>query len=226
MNQPPAPQPQQPYPPQMGQPMYPTPPPTPAPRKPWVARHKVLTGIGALLVLGVGSSLVRGGSGTTPATTAPVVASSTVAKTTSAQPATSTTSTTTTQAPAPASTTTTTAPAAPAAPALSPQQELAAQAAENYLRLSGFSRAGLIKQLSSEAGDGYSVKDATAAVDSLSIDWNEQAVRSAEAYLKLTAFLLELQQSVVDVWRRVHQGAGASAKHTRHAPGTADPPQR
>jgi len=38
------------------------------------------------------------------------------------------------------------------------------------------------------AGEGYSVADATAAVDSLNVDWNEEAVRSAESYLKYSAF--------------------------------------
>lgn len=52
----------------------------------------------------------------------------------------------------------------------------------------GFSRDGLIQQLSSSSGDGYDVADATAAVDSLSVDWNEQAVRSAESYLSMMGF--------------------------------------
>jgi hypothetical protein len=54
--------------------------------------------------------------------------------------------------------------------------------------MSGFSRAGLIQQLSSDAGDGYSVSDATAAVESLSVDWNENAARSARDYLDMTGF--------------------------------------
>jgi len=52
----------------------------------------------------------------------------------------------------------------------------------------GFSRDGLIHQLSSDAGDGYSVADATVAVDSLNIDWNKQAVRSAKKYLSIMGF--------------------------------------
>jgi len=54
--------------------------------------------------------------------------------------------------------------------------------------MSGFSRRGLIEQLSSEAGNGYDVADATAAVDSLAVDWNEQAARSAKQYLEMTGF--------------------------------------
>lgn len=66
--------------------------------------------------------------------------------------------------------------------------ENAIRSAEGYLRMTGFSRDGLIEQLSSPYGDGYSVSDATAAVDSLSVDWNAQAVRSAEQYLQMTGF--------------------------------------
>lgn len=54
--------------------------------------------------------------------------------------------------------------------------------------MNGFSRLGLINQLSSSAGDGYSLHDATVAVDSLDVDWNAQAVRSAKAYLAMTSF--------------------------------------
>jgi hypothetical protein len=54
--------------------------------------------------------------------------------------------------------------------------------------MSGFSRRGLIQQLSSSYGDGYSEADATAAVNSLSVDWNTQAVRSAKQYLSMMGF--------------------------------------
>jgi hypothetical protein len=67
-------------------------------------------------------------------------------------------------------------------------QANAARSAQQYLDMTGFSRQGLIDQLSSDAGNGYSVADATAAVDSLSVDWNEQAVRSAKQYLQMTGF--------------------------------------
>lgn len=64
----------------------------------------------------------------------------------------------------------------------------AARNAQQYLDMAGFSRRGLIEQLTSDAGNGYSVADATAAVDSLTVDWNEQAVRSAKQYLEMTGF--------------------------------------
>ncbi len=54
--------------------------------------------------------------------------------------------------------------------------------------MTGFSRNGLIHQLSSDAGEGYDVSDATIAVDSMNIDWNQQAVRSAKQYLNMMGF--------------------------------------
>ncbi|CAN7797031.1 Ltp family lipoprotein [Paraburkholderia hospita] len=54
--------------------------------------------------------------------------------------------------------------------------------------MQGYSRNGLIRQLSSEAGDGYTVADATVAVDSLNVDWNQQAVKSAKQYLSIQGF--------------------------------------
>jgi len=74
------------------------------------------------------------------------------------------------------------------APALTGPQMNAQRNAVEYLAMDGFSRAGLIEQLSSEYGNGYAVADATVAVDSLGVDWNEQAVRSAQSYLQMTGF--------------------------------------
>ncbi len=106
------------------------------------------------------------------------------AKTPSATP---TTSQTTTSAPA---TTSRPRPTPPAAtkPSLTLAQEQAIGSAKSYLELSGFSRNGLIKQLSSNYGEGYSKADAVFAVDYLRVNWNEQAVRSAKAYLEMTHF--------------------------------------
>ena len=74
------------------------------------------------------------------------------------------------------------------AQSLSVPQKNAARSAEQYLRISGFSRSGLIRQLSSDAGDGYDIADATLAVDSLNIDWNAEAVRSAKQYISISGF--------------------------------------
>ena len=71
---------------------------------------------------------------------------------------------------------------------LSGPQKNAVRSANSYLDMTGFSRDGLISQLSSPYGDGYSLGDATAAVDSLSVDWNAQAVRSAQQYLSMMGF--------------------------------------
>lgn len=67
-------------------------------------------------------------------------------------------------------------------------QNNAVRSAKQYLSMMGFSRDGLIHQLSSDAGDGYEVSDATVAVDSLNIDWNLEAVKSAKQYLSMTGF--------------------------------------
>ena len=67
-------------------------------------------------------------------------------------------------------------------------QANAARSAKQYLSFSGFSRIGLIRQLSSDAGDGYDIADATIAVDALKVDWNMEAVRSARQYLNFTGF--------------------------------------
>lgn len=76
------------------------------------------------------------------------------------------------------------------APALSASltgpQKNAVKSAQLYLSVGGFSRDGLVQQLS--LGSGYRVADATVAVDSLSIDWNKQAVKSAKNYLSIMGF--------------------------------------
>ena len=74
------------------------------------------------------------------------------------------------------------------ADSLTGPQENAVRSAKQYLSMQGFSRDGLIQQLSSDYGSGYSVADATVAVDSLNADWNKQAVRSAKQYLSMQGF--------------------------------------
>ncbi|KRG65568.1 host cell surface-exposed lipoprotein [Stenotrophomonas humi] len=78
--------------------------------------------------------------------------------------------------------------AAAAAPSLTGPQKNAIRSAEQYLSMGGFSRNGLINQLSADAGEGFSVADATFAVDSLNADWNEQAAKSAAQYLSIQGF--------------------------------------
>ncbi len=74
-----------------------------------------------------------------------------------------------------------------AGPLTGPQKN-AARSAKSYLSMTGFSRNGLIEQLSSPYGEGYDRRDATIAVDSLSVDWNAQAARSAKQYLNMMGF--------------------------------------
>ncbi|MHB8573292.1 MAG: Ltp family lipoprotein [Candidatus Dormibacteria bacterium] len=81
-----------------------------------------------------------------------------------------------------------TSPSKSAGPTLTGPQQNAVRSAQSYLAISGFSRQGLIDQLSSSAGDQYSVSDATIAVDSLNVDWNAEAVKSAKEYLKTSPF--------------------------------------
>jgi hypothetical protein len=70
--------------------------------------------------------------------------------------------------------------------ALSPvSQQNAVRKAQDYLELSGFSQQGLIKQLEY---DNFSADDATFAVETITVDWNEQAAKKAKDYLDLSAF--------------------------------------
>lgn len=68
---------------------------------------------------------------------------------------------------------------------LSMEEKNAIKKAESYLSLMAFSRSGLINQLEYE---GFSNSAATSAVDSIVVDWNEQAAKKAESYLSLMAF--------------------------------------
>jgi hypothetical protein len=71
---------------------------------------------------------------------------------------------------------------------LNESQRNAVRSAKSYLDFSGFSRQGLIDQLSSEYGDQFLVADATAAVDSLNVDWKAEAVQTATSYLDMSGF--------------------------------------
>ena len=76
----------------------------------------------------------------------------------------------------------------PAEPEITRAQENALRSAESYLEFKGFSKKGLIQQLSSEYGEGFELRDAKWAVNHVDVNWNEQAVRSAESYLEFKAF--------------------------------------
>ncbi|MGN6760211.1 MAG: Ltp family lipoprotein [Leifsonia sp.] len=75
-------------------------------------------------------------------------------------------------------------PTPPAAPALTAAQQQAVFAARGYLSDGqGFSYQGLLDQLTSTYGNGFSLPDATVAVNSLNPDWNAQALLAAKSYM-------------------------------------------
>uniref|UniRef100_UPI0026204172 Ltp family lipoprotein n=1 Tax=uncultured Psychrobacter sp. TaxID=259303 RepID=UPI0026204172 len=65
-------------------------------------------------------------------------------------------------------------------------QKNAVRSAKDWIEYSAYSRKNLIETLSQS--DGYTIDDATAAVDGLNIDWNEQALRSAKDWLEYSGY--------------------------------------
>ncbi len=133
-----------------------------------VAMKRLIT----LIIIAVAGIAVVG-CGTTKVVTQPA-----------AQPA-----TTTQQAPTPAPVADP-APVAqqPQKPQMTAGQENALESARSYLDMGGFSRKGLIEQLSSSAGEGFTQADARYAADRAHADWNQQAVESAQGYLDMGGF--------------------------------------
>lgn len=100
------------------------------------------------------------------------------------------------------------------APAVDPQVRQATEAAQEYLNVMPFSRAGLIQQLDSSAGDGYPVSVATAAVDSLTVDYDAQAAKAAQQYLNTMPFscsglIQQLSASAGDKYTSAQASYGA-----------------
>ncbi|MEN9966899.1 MAG: hypothetical protein RL036_132 [Actinomycetota bacterium] len=85
----------------------------------------------------------------------------------------------------------------------------AKRAAQNYLNVMAFSRKGLIKQL---VFDKYSQSVATAAVDSLKVNWKTQAVKSAKNYVNIMPFSRDalINQLVFDGYSSSEAKAGAT----------------
>jgi hypothetical protein len=82
-------------------------------------------------------------------------------------------------------------------------EEQVIQSAKGYLAMgSGFSRAGLIEQLSSNSGEGFSHKLAVFAVKYLHPNWNQQAVLSAKSYMQMGGFS---RASLID---QLHSASG------------------
>ena len=162
------------YPPQVPPGQHPPfrPPQAQPRRKSWPARHKVLTGlmaVGALIVI-----IAAASASNKPSTPA----ADTGAASSSASPSAAVSST---AASAPPST-----PAAPASPSMTDAQQQAVDAAQDYLSVGqGFSKQGLLSQLTSSAGNGFSKPDAEFAIHYLNPDWDQQAVDAAQGYLSV-----------------------------------------
>jgi len=82
--------------------------------------------------------------------------------------------------------------AEPEKPSMTTAQSSAVRSAKSYLSFAGFSRAGLMKQLTSENGEGFAAEDAEFAIAQLEsageVDWNQEAVESAKSYLEFQGF--------------------------------------
>ena len=159
-------------------------------RKPWSRGVKIGATVAiAVVAIGVGAASASSNNNKTTSTV-PRVPATAAAPTAAPQPTRpQPTEPTTTPKPTAPPTTQAPKPTAPPAPVETASQANARRSAEQYLSLgNGFSRAGLIAQLSSSAGEGYSLADATYGVDATHTDWNAQACLSAKNYLKLQPF--------------------------------------
>ena len=125
----------------------------------WFAKHKVLTVIGIVLLLGaIGSAADGGGSGTssTPKdSTAPTATQETAA---------------TAEAPMQEE---------PAVPA---EYRSALNKAKSYAETMHMSKAGIYDQLTSEYGEKFSPEAAQYAIDTIQTDWNAHALAKAKSY--------------------------------------------
>ena len=66
----------------------------------------------------------------------------------------------------------------------SAQQTAALHSAETYANDMNMSKAAILDQLTSDAGDKFDQADAQYAVDHVKTDWNKNALKSAESYQK------------------------------------------
>jgi hypothetical protein len=141
---------------------------------------------GGIVTLGIIGAVVGGSGSNSPAGPASRPAVAATQYTTFSPDGAQTSNSPGTAAAAPPATTAPPAPAASTAPAMTGSQQQAVDAAQSYLSLgSGFSKQGLIGQLTSSAGNGFQQADAEFAVSYLHPDWNAQAVQAAKGYLAL-----------------------------------------
>ena len=149
-------------------------------QRPWFKKKRFIIP-GALVALMVVGSMANGGSED------PAVASSNDTNSTAVVSPKSTNRSHDTGKEAKA-TSKSTKPSKPAEPEMTAGQANALQAGQNYIDMMPFSHDGLIQQLSSPAGDGYSKADGTFAADHVNVDWNKEAAEAAKNYLDMTPF--------------------------------------
>ena len=72
-----------------------------------------------------------------------------------------------------------------ATPQVPMEHKMALKAAEQYLRTMPFSKQGLYRQLTADAGNKFPPEAAQYAVDNVKTDWKENAAKAAANYLKI-----------------------------------------
>jgi hypothetical protein len=138
--------------------------------RPWYKKKRWILSLGLILLIGVASVGSSSEDGTSPPSeegTSPPTADAPEATPQSDEPE---------------------PPAEPAEPEMTSGQENALESARSYVDMSGFSKLGLIQQLSSEAGEGFPKADAVFAANHVDVNWNDEAVESAQSYLDMTSF--------------------------------------
>ena len=96
-------------------------------------------------------------------------------------------------------------------------QQNAFKTAKRLLQYMNFSRQALYEQLTSEKGNGYSPEEANYALDKLEaeglVEWNEQAVRTAEIYLRVKPLT---KDALIDLLSNQY-GAGFTEEQAQYA---------
>jgi len=140
-----------------------------------------------LIGTAIGSIVLLAGCGAAATASAPATAAPTAAAT--AAPAIPTAVPTAVPTAAPTPVPTAVPPTPKPTPVVTTGDANAAGSAAEYLSEdSGWSKAGLIAQLDSSYGDGYTLAQATYGVDSQNANWDAQAVLCAKAYLATGSF--------------------------------------
>ena len=176
---------------------------TQKPARAWYTKKRVLIPAGVVVLAMIGGAMGGGDDPTTPVSASSATSSAANAATPAATPA------ATKAAPKPAA-------PKPAAPKLTSGQKNALRSAENYVSLMAMSKAGLIRQLSSPAGDGYSKADATYAANHVKVDWNAEAIESAKNYMDImpmsrSALIRQLSSSAGDQFTKAQATQAADA---------------